>query len=50
MEQLEDFVYLGSMFTRDEMFDKDWRRVQKGNSVNGGRSYKYTETKLQCSL
>jgi hypothetical protein len=36
VEKMEEFVYLGSMFTRDEKCDSDIeRRVNAGNIVNG---------------
>jgi hypothetical protein len=36
VEQVKEFVYLGSMFTRDGKYDSDIvRRVNAGNSVNG---------------
>jgi hypothetical protein len=36
VEQVKEFVYLGSMFTRDEKCDSDIeRRVNAGNMVNG---------------
>ena len=37
VEQVNEFVYLGSMFTRDGKIDADVeRRVNAGNKVNGG--------------
>ena len=37
VEQMNEFVYLGSMFTRDGKIDADVeRRVNGGNKVNGG--------------
>jgi hypothetical protein len=36
VEQVKEFVYLGSMFTRDGKCDSDIeRRVNAGNMVNG---------------
>ena len=37
VEQVNEFVYLSSMFTRDGKIDTDVeRRVNAGNKVNGG--------------
>ncbi|XP_026317751.1 uncharacterized protein LOC113228612 [Hyposmocoma kahamanoa] len=39
IDQVNEFVYLGSVFTRDGKFDEDIeRRVRKGNAVNGAIS------------
>jgi len=35
LEQVDEFVYLGSMFTSDGKTDIE-RRVNAGNSINGG--------------
>ena len=38
VEQMKEFVYLGSMFTRDGKIDADVeRRVNAGNKVNGAQ-------------
>jgi len=47
LEQVDEFVYLGSMFTRDGKTDRDIeRRVNAGNSINGGLNAVGTNKKL----